>query len=241
MIHDQWTDDEKRRAFETISGYFYQRNFGRMGKADLDLLMFSFYLDHLSENNLPDDDYSISTALGITESRVRNMKIKRELQYPSNKNWKEDFIKRIPYAVYDDKTALVKVSIPDPNVKRELEHFIDEHNWYSEYQLNTKLLQMRADQFIKLSLAINEEYSQESGKPIESEEEIENRLKKCASSAWINADGERLIEKLRKDGIEECLPEIAKSGAKTALKIGMNAIPLTAPFRQYVDYFIDNL
>lgn len=241
MMQEQWTDEEVRRGFETVAGQYFQCNFGRMGKADLDVLMFSLYLEHLWEHGLLDDDYSIAVALGITESRVRNLKIKKELQYPSGKNWKEAFVRLISNALYDDKTALVKLSIPDPNVKREIEHFIDQNNWYSEYQLNSKLLQMRADQFIKLVLAISEDYSRESGKSVESADEIEKRLKKCSASAWIDADGERLIEKIKKEGIEKCLPDIAKSGAKTALKIGLNASPLAAPFRQYVENFIDNL
>ena len=239
MNCEQWTGEEVRRGFETIAGQFFQRNFGRMGKADLDVLMFSLYLEHLWKNDLPDDDYSIAVALGITESRVRNLKIKKELQYPSGKNWKKAFVKLIPNALYDDKTALVKLSIPDPNVKREIEHFIDEHNWYSEYQLNSKLLQMRADQFVKLALAINEEYSRESGEPVESEKVIIQRLEKCKSGDWIDEDGKRLIERIRKEPPKEWLGDLLKMAAKPAIRIGMNAVPWTAALEPLVNTLLE--
>ena len=47
--------------------------------------------------------------------------------------------------------------ILDPNVRRELEAFIDSKHWYNEYQMNPKLLIMRPDQFIELYIAVVQE------------------------------------------------------------------------------------
>ena len=110
---DGWSKDDEALAFEMIAGQYLNKNFGRMGKSDFEVLIFSIYIEHLLENGLPYDDYTIALQLGISESRVRNLKIKKELQYPYPKyNWKKAFVERIRYAQYDDKKAMVKVSIP---------------------------------------------------------------------------------------------------------------------------------
>lgn len=241
-MKEQWTDEEVRHGFETIAGQYFERNFGRMGKADLDVLMFSLYLEHLWKNDQPDDDYSIAVALGIPESRVKNLKIKKQLQYPApHYEWKKAFAERIRYARYDDKKALVKVSIPDPNVRRDIEHYIDEKNWYSEYQLNSKLLQMRADQFIELCVSLSEESAEETGGRIDTKEDIEKRLKECQASDWVSEDEIGLIQKIREQGLKNCLPDIGKGGSKAILKIGLNAIPMSDILKEPLKDFLDKL
>ena len=85
-----------------------------MGKSDFEVLIFSIYIEHLLENDLLYDDYSIALQLEISESRVRNLKIKKELQYTYSKyNWKKAFVERIGFAQYDGKTALVNVNITE--------------------------------------------------------------------------------------------------------------------------------
>ena len=118
---------DKIAAFDMIANKFFEHNFGQMSKSDIEVMMFSIYIEQCLDKKMPYDDYTLAVKLGIPESRVRTLKVKKELQYPyKNFRWKEAFQECIRYAKYDDKKALVKVNITDPNVKREVEHYIDE-------------------------------------------------------------------------------------------------------------------
>ena len=66
-------------AFNEIAERYFNHNFGQMSKADFEILLFRLYQENLQRNQLPADDFSIAAALGITESKVRNMKIKTAL------------------------------------------------------------------------------------------------------------------------------------------------------------------
>lgn len=79
-----FTLEEKVELFNRIAERYYNHNFGTMLKADMDTLIFSAYIEHCLKNGLPYDDYSLSIALGITESRVRSLKERKQLQYPYN-------------------------------------------------------------------------------------------------------------------------------------------------------------
>ena len=82
--------------------------------------MFKLYQENLQRTRQPVDDFSIASALGITEAKVRNLKVKVNLQYPdSGLRWQEIFLESVQYATCEDGKT-VKVSIKDPNVKRNL-------------------------------------------------------------------------------------------------------------------------
>lgn len=188
------------------------------------------------------DDYSIAIQLGIPESRVRTLKIKKELQYHySEYDWKKAFIEQIQYAKYDDKKALVKVAISDPNVKRDIEHYIDTLNLYSEYQLNSKLLQMRADHFIELCERVNKEYAEENNVSVDSPEEIRKKLKECQSSDWIDDRGKELAKKIAKEGLSACWKDIAVAGSKAVFKVALNAIPCAGVLADFIESFIASI
>ena len=75
----EFSTKEKTDAFDQIAACFYEQNFSTLSKADFELLMFHFLLQHLKEINNPIDDYSVSKILGITQQRVRNLKIKQQI------------------------------------------------------------------------------------------------------------------------------------------------------------------
>ena len=77
---------DKTKAFDTLAELFYDRNFATASKSEIDLLMFSFYLDatitaYTNEQNVLDytqaSDYHIGQQLGITQEKVRNLKVKK--------------------------------------------------------------------------------------------------------------------------------------------------------------------
>ena len=107
-----WSQEDQAEGFRKLATACFERNFGRLSKADMEVLLFSIYIEHLLQTGADYDDYTLALKLGIPESRVRNLKVKKELQYPyADYNWKLALAERLQYAKYDEKKALVKVSI----------------------------------------------------------------------------------------------------------------------------------
>lgn len=156
---------EMEQAFQMVSARYFERNFGTMTKTDFETLLFSIYIEHLLENNQPFDDYTISKALGITQSKVRTLKLRKELQYPRDKfDWIKAFADDLKRASFDPESKKVRVLISDINVLTELRYFMENNAWYDEYQLNPKVFQCRVDFFVNIisklaeeSLSLNDE------------------------------------------------------------------------------------
>lgn len=166
MKYFDFTTEEKAALFDAIADHYYYRNFGQMLKSDMDLLMFHFYIDKMiaslrTENGSVDytkcSDYIISKELGITQQRVRNLKVKNQLVYPIEFDWKAALARLIENARYDRKTGKVVLNIPDPNLYIEIQNFIEEQGAHVEKQLNSKLLQLRAEFFIDLLVSLESE------------------------------------------------------------------------------------
>ncbi len=164
-----FTPEDKERMFDEIAKRFYNRNFGQMSKSDMELLMFHFYIETLNQQMKSNDglidykkcsDYIISKDLGITQQRIRNLKVKNQLVYPpedeEKDEWKKNFANLIKNARYDEQTKKVIISIPDPNLYLEIENFLEEKGSYIEKQLNPKLLQIRVEYYIDL-IVLNED------------------------------------------------------------------------------------
>ncbi|WP_429968302.1 hypothetical protein [Enterococcus sp. AZ046] len=156
-----FTDEQKIKYFDEIFEKFYKRNFGLASKSEIDLLLFKFYYDTFSDceesSKHKISDYTISKELGITQTRVRNMRIKKELVYPHiDVNWKGKFLEIVPSAHFDRNTHKVTINIGDPNIFLELENYIDVHNMYFEKQLNQKNFTLRVEYFIELLISIDD-------------------------------------------------------------------------------------
>lgn len=166
MERISFSQAEKAAFFDQIAARYYERNFGQLSKAEMDTLMFRFYIEKQMESSLAEDgtidynqcsDYRISKELGITQQRVRNLKIKHQLAYPRKLDWKVELAKLTKNARYDQATHKVTLSIPDPNLYLEIQNFIEEQGAYVEKQLNSKLLQIRAEYYIELMLTLEPE------------------------------------------------------------------------------------
>lgn len=158
-------DRSKAAAFDKIAELFYLSNFGTAGKSDIDTLMFSIYLDRLMEINFDDyesySDYSMSKQLGITQTRISNLKVKKELMYPSEKyDWKQLLAKATDNVVYENEK--IRLYIPDRNVYLEVKNVIEKNGGYVETQLNGNLLQVRAAYFLDLILYITDTSDRET-------------------------------------------------------------------------------
>lgn len=157
--------ETKAAAFDRLAQHFYDVNFGTMSKADIEVLMFSEYIDRILDgNNAVFNDYSdytLSKDLGITQSRVANLKVKKQLKYPHKYKEKlekslEEISKNIGYA-----NRKIKLPIPDINLYYEISNSIAQYSGYVEITLTRKLLQVSPEYFIDLLLAITPQLSQE--------------------------------------------------------------------------------
>lgn len=168
MKYVDFSEEYKAHCFDELAAHFYNANFGQMSKADIELMMFNFYLrqmisDHRDDHGSIDynecSDYKISRDLGITQQRVRNLKIKKQLVYPEKYTWEIAFAKLIKNARYDLKTQKITLNIPDPNLFIEIQNFIESRGAYVEKQLNSKILQIRAEYFVELAVSLETEAS----------------------------------------------------------------------------------
>lgn len=207
-------DNEKIALFDQIADNYFNRNFGTMLKADVDTLIFSAYIEHCLNNELPYDDYTLSIQLGLTEARVRSLKERKQLRYPyKDYHWKEAFIQLIPNAKYSETKKLVQLNIGDVNLIKDVRNYVYSHGWFDEFQLNPKLFQCRVDYFISLcnSFENSTEYSSET----------KNALKSLAK----NDKEQSAIEKILSGSFEEGMTEIVKDISKEALAELLKLIP----------------
>ncbi len=202
---DLFDEKSKIEAFDKIAEHFYLANFGTCRKTDMDVLMFSFYIEALIKKGKPFDDYTLSRQLGILQPTIRQLKLKKQLYYPVDYSWKEAF-KKYAARVRWEKENNVIISIPDPNVMVELEHFIEEQGGYIDYQLNRKILKLPFGYYIQLLMYV-EDISEEDSKKFEKE------LIKA-----IKAD-HRIEEKRRRKIEQDWKKELTKAGLSLATNV----------------------
>ena len=215
MGRNDFENWEKIEAFEDISVQYYYQNFGSLTKTDFETLLFKIYLRHLKANKLSMDDYSISRDLGITQSKVRNMKLRIDLRDSERDSdlWMEEFATCVSTAIYDEKKRLVKVMVPEVTVMMELRHFMEKNRWYDEYQLNPKLFQCPLEFFVPLcekiggtDLVLNDA----AKKKIEKLREIANEKEQSAISKILNESIEKGFKDLAWTGTTAIIVEILK-------------------------------
>ena len=153
-------DSSKAEAFDRLAQKYYLCNFGTTPKADIDLLMFSIYLDRILDNSEEDikmySDYTLSKNLGITQNRISSLKEKKQLIYPySGFVWEKSFLRISENARYENDK--IKIQIPDRNLYLEIKNAIEEMGGYIDVQLNPSLLQISPEYFIELLMSISDE------------------------------------------------------------------------------------
>ena len=183
-------NEEKAKLFDDIAKYYFDFNFGSMSKADLDVLIFSHYIEYCLRHGLTYDDYTLSKELGITQSRVRSLKERKQLKYPYDYDWQVSFAGLVEFAVFNKDTMMIQMVIEDVNLLKEIRHFLTTNNMFDEYQLNPKLFQCNIDFFIKMCRKLDIENSSLS--------EIQKATEKIA----VTNDNRSVIDKLKMGDIE---------------------------------------
>lgn len=203
-------DFEKARAFDAIAEKYYLSNFGSLSKSDIDVLMFSLYIDRIlkkdNKNFQSYSDYTLSKYLGITQTKISNLKVKKELVYPyEGFDWRESFLSIADKAVYEK--GYIKLYIPDRNLFLEIQNAIESGNGIMEITLNPKLLQVKLESFLDLMVALCDEKDRKSIM-----KEIRKKLKNDSSDADYIENGPLGLR-------------LAKETAKPAMDLILSCIP----------------
>ena len=163
------TDKDKAIAFDKVAELFYDRNFGSTSKSDLETLMFSIYMEQIlkskQKKSIDYSDYNLSKQLGITQTKISNLKERKELKYPyEDFDWRSELKEVVNRIVFDD--GKVMLFIPARNVYLEIKNAIEERGGYVEERRTRNLLQVRLPYFLDLLVAINESDNREEVKAI---------------------------------------------------------------------------
>lgn len=234
------TAEEMQEAFEQISQRYFNRNFGRMSKSDLDILLFSFYIKHCKKQQLPISDHQIAVNLGITEAKVRSLKVNSQLLFPDEEyNWRDDFQAAIEKARYDDSDYKVSIPILDPNTRRSLEDYIDTKGWYNEYQLNPKLIKMRPDQFIDLCISLSADNGHQVNDLTDLERQLAIRLEGTAASERLKKD--KFVETWKNFGPGAALKDLLHKAPAALFAAVLDTISLSSPLGIGVKVFTQNM
>ena len=204
--------ETKAKAFDMIAEEVYFCNFGRMSKSDMETLLFSLYIDRILDSAEADfsaySDYTLSKYLGITQSKVSNLKVKKELLYPYEKfDWRTSFKRVVEKARYEE--GKIVINIPDRNLYLEIKNAVEVSGGYVDVSLNQSLLKVSPDYFIDLMLAVSDENDRETiranlKKQIKSKNFDKEYLEKMSFGEYIKKNGKEL-------GIEFLIEVIGKS------------------------------
>lgn len=158
-----FSEENKARAFDKIANQFYAGNFGTMAKSDMETLMFSIYIEQILSKSEDDfhtySDFRLAKELGITQSRVSSLKVKKQLQYPHEFRWRDSFARVSENARYEN--GKIKIQIPDINLYYEIKNAVEEAGGYIDVTLTPKLLQISPEYFLDLLVAVSETQQRE--------------------------------------------------------------------------------
>lgn len=155
-------DGTKARMFNRFAEEFFLNNFGSMSKADFELLLFSLYLGRMMEM-WPDQperysDYRLSKLLGITEGRIRSLKERKELKYPSRFEWEKAFARACEKAEFEN--GKVRLFIRDARLYSELCNRVMDMGSYSETTMTRQLFVVTPPVFVDLMVAASDQDTQ---------------------------------------------------------------------------------
>ncbi len=219
-VLESFEQNEFKDLFDELMDMYFRRNFGSTSKADLETFLFSYYLEHLIRNGMPYDDYTLGKDLGLTISRVRSLKERKELKYPHDGyDWRESFLECAKAAKYDEVKHLIKFTIPDVNVMKDVRNYFEKNHYYDEYQLNPKLFQCKLDAF----LDVGERIANEKGQKFIIDYD-DKKIRKLLENETRTQNEKNGISKILEGAVIDGLKDLAIHGSKALLQECLNYI-----------------
>lgn len=154
VIDELLSAEQKAKSFDKIAELFYYQNFGAATKSEIELLMFSIFMDamiekHKNAENTLDynacSDYEMGKILGVPQDKVRTLKVKKQARYPVEFDWYKSLLSIQDKIVYDEQKKKVIIPMPDPNLYNEIRNFVEKEGGYIEIQRGQNYLQMRPE------------------------------------------------------------------------------------------------
>lgn len=152
-------ENAQAEAFKKISEMFYDQNFSSASKAEIELLMFSVYMDATLKHYKRADgtvdygvitDYEMGKELGIPQEKVRSLKVKKQARYPIEFDWKKSLLSVKDNIRYAKETKKIIIPTRDPNLYNEIRNFIENHGGYIEVQRSGNVIQIRPEYYFML-------------------------------------------------------------------------------------------
>lgn len=151
--------ESKATAFDKIAEMFYDKNFSSATKSEIELQMFSIYMDATikrceHENGTIDynacSDYEMGKELGIPQEKVRTLKIKKQARYPVEFDWKKSLLSVKDSVRYDKGKNKIIIPTRDPNLYNEIRNYIEDHGGYIEIKRSGNYIQIRPEHYFML-------------------------------------------------------------------------------------------
>ena len=168
-------DKEKMKSRIEESQLFTNR-FGSFNKSDYEVLMFTIYLDSLTSSAR---DFEISRDLGITEQKVRSLRVKSQLMYPREINWVEQMKQALEDGTYSD--GMITITLEDPSVRNRIRYEVESKSGTVNLSLNSKQLVLPVESFFILAACAEKDPDkvlQSLNKKFAENEEIKGTIQK---------------------------------------------------------------
>ena len=195
-IEKEEFDNLKKDAenYRELKKLFFEKNFGTASKSAIELLMFhQFIFDEENKNKdhsmsglikyESTSDFKIACKLGITPSRVHNLKLKEQLVYPrENLNWKDYVLKIMEHIKFNESDKTVELTVLHPWMLAQIKDCIEAEHGQVYIQMNKNLLSLPLDSYVVL---INAAYGKE-GMEKEEIDRLKEYMQKDEGVNWID-------------------------------------------------------
>lgn len=180
--------------YRELKKLFFEKNFGSTPKSSIELLMFHQFILEEEKSNMDHamsgltkyestSDFKIACKLGITPSRVRNLKLKEQLVYPrKNVDWKQYVLKMMEHVKLNENDRTVELTIHHPWMFAQIKDYIESQNGQVYIQMNESLLSLPLDSYVIL---INAAYGRE-GMDKEEIKRLKEYMKKDKKLNWMD-------------------------------------------------------
>jgi len=161
--------------FERLAKEYFEGNFGKMRKADVELFMFSAYFDMLigkmtarfnaettaeAKDKVVKDfmketsDTALSIKLGTIPSTIRGLKRKKILKDSTDGkkayDWRVFFNQIKKNITCIENEGMVRISIPDAMLLQEISNYLESNEGFVELEITPTLIKVTPEDFIKL-------------------------------------------------------------------------------------------
>lgn len=203
-----------------ICEQYFNKNFGKLSKADFELILFKHYIEFCYKNKISTDDYEISKRLGILQSRVRSLKQQKYKKYDSlDENWwKDELNNSMGNVFYVKETNSIKFLVKDVNVKEEVIHYIEQKGWFDDTSFNKKLITIPLKCYWEI-------FSTDDCLKDTFTDKEKAKIERMCEKSDLTDNDKKEVDNFLKNFTQDGLNSLLKSGTKELLLFVLNSLP----------------